>query len=449
MARQSHEPENHSGLFERFFHSEVTGSVVLLACTLLALLWANSPWSDSYFHILHTKIGLSWGDAKYALSVHHWINDGLMVIFFFVVGLEIKRELVVGRLSSMRQAVLPVTAAVGGLLCPAIIYAALNIGGDGARGWGVPMATDIAFALGVLAVLGKRVPISLKVFLTAAAIADDLAAVLVIAVFYTETIHLSWLLLALVLLALLYLVARILEVRRLGIIMSLIIGVWIAVFASGVHATVAGILVALLVPIKPTGEPRKLLSLMRDRIGRLTDAEVTSESMVFDHDQLEAAVEVEQAARRMQPAGLRLEHYWHPVQAFLVLPLFALANAGIRLDEGLGQALASPIGLGIVLGLVLGKQVGIVLFSWLAIRSGKAELPPGVSWRHIWGASCLAGIGFTMSLFVSDLAFASESLIAKAKLGILAASLVSAVIGFVVLYTALPKDQVTTETRHT
>ena len=360
MSEQSQANETHSGLFERFLRSQVSGSVVLLACTLIALVWANSPWSDTYAHILHTKIGISWGSATYALSVHHWINDGLMVIFFFVVGLEIKRELLVGRLSSMKKAVLPVMAAAGGMVCPAIIYAVLNAGGEGARGWGVPMATDIAFALGVLAVLGKRVPTSLKVFLTAAAIADDLGAVVVIALFYTETIRLAWLFLALALLAVLYFAASVLRIRRLGILLSLIVGVWIAVFASGIHATVAGILVALLVPVKPTAEPGRLLDFVQDRIRWLTGNKVTTQSMVFDHEQLEAVVEVEEAARRMQPAGLRLEHYWHPVQAFLILPLFALANAGVRLDQGLLQAVASPVGLGVVLGLFVGKQVGII-----------------------------------------------------------------------------------------
>jgi len=449
MSKHSHATETQSSLFERFLHSEVSGSAVLLACTLIALVWANSPWSDTYFHILHTKIGISWGGATRAISVHHWINDGLMVIFFFVVGLEIKRELLVGRLSSMKKAVLPVMAAVGGMVCPAILYTVLNAGGEGARGWGVPMATDIAFALGVLAVLGKRVPTSLKVFLTAAAIADDLGAVVVIALFYTETIHLTWLLLALALLAVLYVAARVLKIRSMGILLGLIVGVWIAVFVSGIHATVAGILVALLVPVKPTAEPRRLLELVEDRVRWLKGTKMTAQSVVFDHEQLEAVVEVEEAARRLQPAGLRLEHYWHPVQAFLILPLFALANAGVRLDHGLLPAVASPVGLGVILGLFVGKQVGIMFFSWLAIRSGKAELPDGVNWRQIWGVSCLAGIGFTMSLFVSELAFASEAMIANAKLGILVASLVSAVTGYLLLHSVLPRDdgsaKVTTE----
>jgi len=438
-SRQVHGNSHPRGLFERFLHSEVSGSIVLLTCTLIALLWANSPWSETYWEILHTKIGVSWNEATYALSVHYWINDGLMVIFFFVVGLEIKRELLIGRLSSIKKALLPVMAAFGGMVVPATIYAIFNAGGEGARGWGVPMATDIAFSLGMLAVLGSRVPVGLKVFLTAAAIADDLGAVLVIALFYTESIRVAGLLVALVLLGVLYVATRVLHVRRLGILLCLIIPIWIAVFASGIHATVAGILVALLVPIKPTAEPRRLLDLAEERLRRLRGADPTAASMVLDPEQLAAAAEAEQAVRLMQPAGLRLEHYWHPVQAFFILPLFALANAGVRLDQGLLQAIASPIGLGIILGLFLGKQAGFMLFSWLAIRSGRGALPEGVTWPQFWGMSCLAGIGFTMSLFVSELAFTSESQIATAKIGILVGSLVSAVVGYLVLHFVLPE----------
>jgi NhaA family Na+:H+ antiporter len=438
MSSQPPSTETNQGLFERFLHSEVFGSIILLACTLVAIVWANSPWSETYTHILHTKIGVSWAGSTYALSVHYWINDGLMVIFFFVVGLEIKRELLVGHLSSPKKAILPITAAFGGMIVPAAIYALLNAGGEGARGWGVPMATDIAFSLGVLTILGNRVPTTLKVFLAAAAIADDLGAVVVIALFYTQTIRLVWLFVALGLLAVLYLVMRVWQVRRLGILLCLIIPIWIMVFVSGIHATVAGILVAMLVPIKPVAEPRRLLDLAEDRLRRLRGDNLTAESMVFDQQRLEAVVEVEEAARQMQPPGLRLEHYWHPVQAFLILPLFALANAGVRLDQGVAQAVTSPVGLGIILGLFIGKPVGFILSSWLAIRFAKAELPQGVTWSQFAGMSCLAGIGFTMSLFVSELAFKSESLIASAKLGILVASLIAAVLGYLILHYALP-----------
>ncbi len=242
-------PQGFKGYFEWFVHSEVTGSMLLLACTIIALTVANSPWSGSYENLLHTYAGLSWGDAAFKLSLHHWINDGLMVIFFFVVGLEIKRELVVGQLSSVDKAILPVAAAFGGMIVPAALYAALNAGGEGAMGWGIPMATDIAFALGVLAMFGKRVPIGLKVFLTALAIADDLGAVSVIAIFYTDSIDFKALLVGGVLLAALFAAVRV-RFSRIGGIVFLIAGVWVAVFASGVHATIAGILVAMVVPVQ-------------------------------------------------------------------------------------------------------------------------------------------------------------------------------------------------------
>lgn len=442
MSQSSHAAPR--GLFERFLHSEVSGSIILLACTIVALLWANSPWADAYTHLLHGEIGVSWGGAVYSLPVHYWINDGLMVIFFFVVGLEIKRELLIGRLSSMKKAMLPVLAAFGGMVVPAAIFSIFNATGDGSRGWGIPMATDIAFSLGMLAVLGNRVPLGLKVFLTAAAIADDLGAVVVIALFYTEKIRFAALLVALIALVVLFVVTRVLNIRRLGIVLSVILVVWIAVFISGIHATVAGILVALLVPIKPTAEPLGLLDRVEDHLHRLRAATPTVDSMVHEEEQLEAAVAMEEASRRLQPTGLRLEHYWHPVQAFLILPLFALANAGVRLDQGAGEAIVSPVGLGIVLGLFLGKQAGFMLFTWLGVRSGKGDLPEGVTWPQFWGMSLLAGIGFTMSLFVSELAFkGAPSLLSTAKIGILAGSVTSAVAGFIVLNLVLPKQDAT------
>jgi NhaA family Na+:H+ antiporter len=432
--------ERKVGRFDWFLQGEVSGSIVLLACTVLALLWANSPWSASYFDLLHTQVGLSWGDAVFQLSVHGWINDGLMVIFFFVVGLEIKRELLIGHLSTPKKAILPVAAAFGGMVVPALIYAAFNAGKEGASGWGIPMATDIAFSLGVLAVLGRRVPISLKVFLTAAAIADDLGAVLVIALFYTANVRLIALVVAAVLLAALYFFTRVLRVRRLLFLLILIVAIWVCVFVSGIHATVAGILVALLVPVKPIAEPPAALRRIGELVGWLNEEKITRNSVVLNHEQLESLAEIEEHARDLQPSGLRFEHYWHPVQAFVILPLFALANAGVPLGEGVVSAITSPVGLGIALGLFLGKQTGFMLATWLAVRSGKAELPEGFRWLQFWGVSCLAGIGFTMSLFVSELAFSSEGLLATAKIAILAGSIVSACVGYAILNAVLPKE---------
>jgi len=425
--------------FFDFVHSEVSSSVVLLACTVVALVWANSPWADSYFHLLHLKLGLSFGDWSFALSVHHWINDGLMVVFFFVVGLEIKRELVVGHLSSTRQAMLPVVAAAGGMLLPACIYTAFNYGQSGAAGWGIPTATDIAFALGVLALLGSRVPIGLKVYLTAVAIADDIGAVLVIAVFYTSQIAWQGLAVAAVFLALLFLAIGVLRWRTPGILAILVIGVWVGVFASGIHATIAGILIAFLVPVRARIDPQEFLDVARLRLGHLANGQLSRESMIMDREQLDSIEVLHEAVADLRPPSLSLEKYFHPISAFVVLPLFALANAGVALGGDTRELATSPVALGVLLGLVFGKQIGISLFSWLVVRSGGASLPEGVGWGQIFGASCLAGIGFTMALFVSDLAFDDEGLINAAKIGILSASLLSAACGYAVLQWVLPR----------
>jgi NhaA family Na+:H+ antiporter len=420
------------GAFTRFVHSEVTGSIFLLACTIIALAWANSPWSAAYFELARTKISVSWGEAELALSLKHWINDGLMALFFFVVGLEIKREVAVGQLSSPRKAVLPVTAAFGGMAVPALLYIAFNAGGSGAPGWGVPMATDIAFALGLLALFGSRAAVGLKVFLTALAIADDLGAVLVIALFYTETIHWAALGLAGLLLLLLFGVGR-LRVRGSGIYIILALGVWGAVLASGVHATVAGILVAFLVPMRARIEPSLFLETAGRRLKELATMTLSRESMISDKQQLEQISEIHLASGDMRPPGLTLEHHCHPILVFFVLPLFALFNAGIELGGGAMSALGEPVGLGIIAGLVLGKPLGILAFSWLAVRSGWADLPRGVDWGQIAGAGCLAGIGFTMSLFISEMAFSADALVQEAKMGILAASLVAGLAGYLLL----------------
>ena len=438
MAHDHAAPAGMKGFLQRFIHSEVSGSIVLLACTVVALLWANSPWAESYQHMLHLKAGVSWGGHSFALTLHHWVNDGLMVVFFFVVGLEIKREMVVGRLSSLDRAILPVAAALGGMIVPALLYTALNFGTDGARGWGIPMATDIAFALGVLAMFGKRVPIGLKVFLMALAIADDLGAVAVIALFYTEKIEVGALIVAAVLLVILAGAIKA-GVNRVGILAILIVAFWAAVFSSGVHATVAGILVAMLIPVRAEIEPEEYLATVRGSLARLEGAELTRESMVEEGEQLDAIDSVWRASAKMYPAGLAFEHYLHPAQAFFVLPLFALFNAGVVIGGDVGEVLMSAEALGVILGLFVGKQLGIVGFTWAAVKSGKAHLPEGVTFGHVWGAAALAGIGFTMSLFVSDLAFDAPDLLASAKLGILAGSLLSGIWGAILLKRSMGK----------
>ena len=425
------------GYFEWFYRSEVTGSILLLACAVAALVIANSPWAQMYDDLLHTYIGVSWGDTSFKLSLHHWINDGLMVIFFFVVGLEIKRELVVGELSSAEKAVLPVAAAVGGMFVPAAMYFAFNSGGPGASGWGVPMATDIAFALGVLAIFGTRAPLGLKVFLTALAIADDLGAVVVIALFYTERINVVALAVAVVFLVILYPVVR-LRVKRRGLVLALMVVVWLAIFTSGVHATIAGVLLALVIPVRPKVNPRQFVSDAEAVLEKLKQRQESESCIVTDREQLHALEFVHTGSGDALPAGLMLEHSLHPVQVWFVLPLFALANAGVRIDSHIGEALANPISLGIIAGLVVGKPIGITLMTWLAVKSGKGFLPQGVNWLQVVGAGCLAGIGFTMSLFIADLAWNDEALIANAKIGILTASLISGILGFVFLSRSLP-----------
>ena len=426
------------GMFNHFFHSEVSGSVVLLFCAVAALIWANSPWGQQYFDLLHTYIGISWGEAKFKLSLQHWINDAVMVVFFFVVGLEIKREVCVGQLSSIRQAILPIAAAVGGMVVPALFYVLVNTGGEGQSGWGIPMATDIAFALGILALFGTRAPIGLKVFLTALAIADDIGAVLVIALFYSEQIRWVALLIAALFLGVILLFSY-MRVRSPIIYLLPVVGVWIAVFVSGIHATVAGILVALLVPVRARIEPEWFLQQSRETLDGLNDMKLTKDSMVKDHSQLEKLDDMYYLVTDMTPPGISLEHYFHPIQAFLILPLFALFNAGVPFDPSLLGIPPEKVVLGIILGLFVGKPLGITIFSWLAIKSGIASLPEGVTWSHIVGVGFLAGVGFTMSIFISDLAFSNRALVSEAKIGILVASLLSGVVGYLILNKTLKR----------
>ena len=430
-------PSDGHWMFEQFLHSQVAGSAVLAAFALLALVWANSPWADQYFALAKVELGFSLGGYAYTHSLAHWIKDGLMAIFFFVVGLEIKRELVVGELSSIRRATLPISAALGGALVPALIYSYLNQGGAGAAGWGIPMATDIAFALGLLALFGSRVPIGLKVFLTALAIADDLLAVLVIAFFYTAEINLLALASGAVFLALIFAANRA-GVRQISVYVILAIATWISLEASGVHATIAGVLVALLVPVRALIGPQEFFSKTRSNLALLEQSELTRESMNSHEGQRTAVNEIYLAAADIIPPGIALEKQLHTMQAFLILPLFALFAAGVRFDtETLGD-FPGPIALGIIMGLFFGKQIGILLASWIAVKSGAAALPAGVSWSQLWAASSLAGIGFTMSIFIGELAFSDPALISEAKIGIIVASLMAGVWGAFLLNRSLP-----------
>jgi len=424
------------GMFHEFLHSEVSGSIVLMICAVAALVWANSPWSASYFELSKSYISISWGEHLFELSFQHWINDGLMVIFFFVIGLEVKRELLIGELSSFRKAVLPVSAAVGGMVAPAALYAVFNAGGDGASGWGIPMATDIAFALGILALFGARAPIGLKIFLTALAIADDLGAIVVIALFYTESISFTALGVAATFLVAIHLAVRF-RVRAIWVYALLMIGVWAGVLASGIHATIAGILIAMLIPVRGGICPSEFFPRARRRLDELEGAGISPDSLVTEKRQFGALNDLYLAVDTLRPPGIALEHVLHPVQAFVILPLFALFNAGVALDAEVVSSAVNPVSLGVVIGLVLGKPIGVLLFSWLAVKSGRAELPEGVRWMHLVGVGCLAGVGFTMSIFIAELAFTDPLMVRWAKTAILVASLGAGVIGYFVLRRSL------------
>ncbi|HEY2388868.1 MAG TPA: Na+/H+ antiporter NhaA [Candidatus Binatia bacterium] len=364
--------------------------LALLACTVVALALANSPWAGVYARLLEMPIGVGLPGHALVLSLRHWIDDAAMAVFFLLVGLEIKRELLGGELKSARGAALPIAGALGGTLLPALLYVVVNGSGEGARGWAIPMATDIAFALGILALLGPRVPVGLRAFLAALAIVDDVGAVLVIAVFYTAELHVTALAAAGAITTALVALNRA-GVRSLLPYLALGVGLWMAVHASGVHATVAGVVLAMTIPWHP---------------GR--DATDSESPLV------------------------RLEHAIDRPVGFVVMPVFALASAGVGLTA-FGDALGSPIALGIALGLVVGKPLGITLASWLAVRSGLATLPARVTWASLHGVSWLAGIGFTMALFIATLAFETTPRLAIAKAAILAASIVAGALGYEIL----------------
>jgi NhaA family Na+:H+ antiporter len=414
-------------LAQDFVRIEASGGIVLLISAILALVWANSSFAETYFHFWETEFSLGFGQFAFSLSLIEWINDGLMVIFFFVVGLEIKRQLTTGELSRPRRAILPLAAALGGMLIPAGIYLILNAAGPGEQGWGIPMATDIAFTLGVLALLGSRAPLSIKIFFTALAIADDLGAILVLAIFYSSDIHWISLLIAAVILVLLILLNRARVYSPLPYTL-LGIGLWLAFLESGIHPTIAGVLLAATIPTWGAPDTKALLAQC---VSVLDEFDVPA-ALTVNRAQV-AAQTLETVADRMQSPAQRLEHTLLPWTTYLILPIFALANAGVALK--FDQGLFGPVSIGILLGLVLGKPVGITLFAWIAIRLGLADLPRNVSLRQIFSASWLAGIGFTMSLFIAGNAFRGDlDLLDEAKAGILVASLVAGIIGYVLTY---------------
>ncbi len=428
-------------LAQEFTRIAASGGIVLFLATLVALFLANGGSRDAYFHLLETSIGLSFGGFTLSEHLLEWVNDGLMVIFFFVVGLEIKREITAGELASPKKAALPIAAAVGGMLLPAGLYAVFNIGGPGASGWGIPMATDIAFTLGIMALLGKRVPLSLKVFFTALAITDDLGAVLVIALFYTTHIEWSALIAGALILAVLFGLnrARVFSPFPYAI---LGIGLWLAFLESGVHPTIAGVLLAMTIP---TRSPANTGVMLAQCVTILDNYEMPGAAQSNRDASHQAAVQtLENITDRLLSPAQRLERDLHPWSTYLILPVFALSNAGITLSGGGGETLLEGVSLGIISGLVLGKPFGIYLASRLAVRLGLAELPPDLNWRQIFSASWLAGIGFTMSLFIANAGFSDPALLNTAKLAILIASVAAGVVGWGLLNWSSPRlDQTT------
>ncbi|MGB1110379.1 MAG: Na+/H+ antiporter NhaA [Gammaproteobacteria bacterium] len=424
--------------FEHFLHRETAGGVVLMTCTVIALVLANSPLVGSYEHLLHIPMGFSFGETSLVMSLHHWINDGLMTLFFFVVGLEIKREVLVGELSRPKQAALPIVAAMGGMVVPALLYFAINPEGPTSQGWGVPMATDIAFAVGVMVLLGKRVPPSMFAFLVALAIVDDLGAVAVIAIFYTDNISLQALFASGLLLCLLVLM-NIVGIRRPMPYFIVGLFLWLAMHASGIHATVAGVLTAWTIPARPKFSPEafsRMVQGLMARYNQFARREGQQDEIINNMQQRRAIVQtLENGVHMMETPLQRLEYSFHTPVAFLVIPIFALANAGVPIDFAhLGTALTEPVALGVMVGLIFGKLIGIAGASLLAIKLGLGEMPKGASRNHIIGVALLGGIGFTMSIFISELGFKGHAeMLLSAKTGILFASLIAGVLGYLIL----------------
>ena len=416
--------------FEHFLHAQTTTGIVLLFMTVLALILANSPLEEAYAHFFHIKIDLNVGSWQLSHSIHHWINDGLMAIFFFIIGLEIKREILVGELSNIKVAILPILAAIGGMIFPALIYLAINSGTVGATGWGIPMATDIAFAISALVLLGKRVPTALVTFLVALAIVDDLGAVLVIAIFYTEQIIMLPLALAGIMFLILiafnrFGIHRILPYFIIGLLM------WFFMLESGVHATIAGVIVAMAIPSKPKQAPASFSKEARELLDEYDNFPI-SEDHIIHEKQKSILMKIEEKMKDIGTPAARLEESLHLPIAIIIIPLFALANAGISIDfSSIGTTIVEPISLGVIAGLIFGKVIGIFGISWIAIKSKIASLPKDSTMSQIFGVAFLGGIGFTMSIFVADLAFIDNpEAIFQAKVGILAASLFAGTFGY-------------------
>jgi NhaA family Na+:H+ antiporter len=418
----------------RFLHIQAASGFVLLVCTVTALGLANSSVADTFLQFWKTEVGFSFGSFEFHHSLKHLVNDGLMAVFFFVIGLEVKRELVLGELRDVRRAALPIAAALGGMIAPALIYWIYTSGGEGQSGWGIPMATDIAFVVGCLAIFGSRVPYSLRILMLSLAIADDIGAILVIAIGYTSDLNIAWLCWGFAGLGGVFVVAR-LGVRSFPVYTAVGTFVWFAFHESGVHATIAGVILGLMTPAK-SYVSEGLFGEVLDRVSQV----FTGEEFGSMTRRAEKLKEFRWIARETISPLEYLETSLHPWTSFVIMPIFALANAGVPLQT---SELGEPVAIAVILGLVIGKPLGVVTFSWLAVKSGVARLPDSINWKIIFASGCLAGIGFTMALFVADLAL-SDGLLATAKIGVMAASVTSAIVGSTLLIVLLPKVEPST-----
>ena len=423
---------------QRVLQHEASGGLIMLATALIAIAWANSPWSQSYVDLWSTPLRIELGDLVHLdhLSLQAWVNDALMAVFFLLVGVEIKREAVHGDLRDLRAVTLPIIAALGGMIVPALVYATVTGGGAGSEGWGIPMATDIAFAVGVVSLLGSRVPLAAKVFLLTLAVADDIGAIVVIAVFYSSGLALGWLALAAGSLAAI-LVLRRSDVQALAPYLALGALLWLALLESGVHATLAGVTLGLLTPAWPLRSPRRYPAEVRGLLSRIErayhDRVITEEE--YEEDEHLIAEVVRLSVTSTSPLA-RLERGLTPWVAYVIVPTFALANAGVPLTaDALGGFLSDPVATGTALGLVAGKTIGVFGASAIAVRLGLGRLPAGTTWRHLFGLALVAGIGFTVALFVTSISLTDPALADSAKLGILAGSLAAGVLGYTLLRT--------------
>jgi NhaA family Na+:H+ antiporter len=414
---------------KRFLHIEATSGIVLLVVTLTALILANSPLAEQFLAFWKIPLGFRIGSFQMNHSLQHWINDGLMAIFFFVIGLEVKRELVIGELQDLRQAALPLAAAIGGMLVPAGIYLLFHYGAPGERGWGIAMATDIAFVVGCLTVLGSRIPASLRVMLLSLAIADDIGAILVIAIAYTASLNLTALVLGIVGIGVMIALMKI-GVRNLAVYLMFMVLVWVAFHESGIHATIAGVIFGLLTPTKAWISEGRLGMIVQQ-----TSCFLQGEGLATAKKRYALLRDMEVAARKSISPLERFETELHPWVGFAVMPIFALANAGVTIEI---SDFTNPVAIAVMLGLLVGKPLGIVVFSWLAVRLGIARLPKGLSWGVVAGGGFLAGIGFTMAIFIAGLAL-EGNLLDAAKVGIIVGSFLSAIVGVILLVLLLPK----------